>query len=240
MLPNLGLTHLGVSIPPLVAIPDANLAAVVREALELRVGAPILPERMPSLTTLDASGREIADLTGLETATALTTLNVSNNAISNVTPLSGLTSLTSLDLSDNQIIDVAALSGLTSLLALNLSDNQIIDVAALSGLTSLLSLNLSENEITDVEPLSGLVNLGAIIAYGQFSYECGVALTAAEPESDGTGSGCFYTGSGDYTGYDLSQGSANHPEFRVKRAYHRSAYANVIKIRWEIMGCQDK
>ena len=140
--------------PTLVNIPDANLEAIVRTALGLTADAPLTQERMPSLTTLDASGREIADLTGLETATALTTVNLSNNAISNVTPLAGLTGLTSLNLSENEIIDVAALSGLTSLLSLNLSENEITDVEPLSGLVNLVGLVLSDNPVTNAEWLS--------------------------------------------------------------------------------------
>ena len=91
-----------------VSILDANLAAVIREALELPAGAAITADAMRNLTWLDASSRGIADLTGLEYAVNLTTLSLSQiyvdngwhqNPISNLSPLASLTNLVELDLS---------------------------------------------------------------------------------------------------------------------------------------------
>ena len=49
-----------------VSIPDANLRAAIESALGLSSGAPITEAALAGLTTLDASGEGVADLTGLE------------------------------------------------------------------------------------------------------------------------------------------------------------------------------
>ena len=71
-----------VVITPVVTIPDANLRAVIQDALGKSRFAPITTTDMASLTTLDASNRNIRDLTGLEFATNLTRLNLADNPLS--------------------------------------------------------------------------------------------------------------------------------------------------------------
>jgi len=69
-------------VAPVANIPDANLRAVIRNALGKSRFAPITTTDMASLTTLDASNRNIRDLTGLEFATNLTRLNLKDNPLS--------------------------------------------------------------------------------------------------------------------------------------------------------------
>ncbi len=69
-------------ITPVVHIPDANLRAVIRDALGKSRFAPITTTGLTSLTTLNASNRNIRDLTGLEFATNLTELNLVDNPLS--------------------------------------------------------------------------------------------------------------------------------------------------------------
>ncbi len=69
-------------VTPVVYIPDANLRAVIRDALGKSGFAPITTTDMVGLTTLDASNRNIRDLTGLESATNLTELNLTGNPLS--------------------------------------------------------------------------------------------------------------------------------------------------------------
>ena len=71
-------------ITPVVYMPDANLRAVIRDALGKSRFAPITTTDMASLTTLDASNRNIRDLTGLESATNLTELNLVDNRLSSL------------------------------------------------------------------------------------------------------------------------------------------------------------
>ena len=97
-----------------VNIPDTNLQAAIRSELGKATGA-ITDADMQSLTHLDASGRDISNLSGLEYATNLTTLDLYFDPVSDILPLSGLTQLQTLDLCGNQISDLSALSGLTQM-----------------------------------------------------------------------------------------------------------------------------
>ena len=65
-----------------IYMPDANLGAAIRDALGKSRFAPITTTDMASLTTLDASNRNIRDLTGLEFATNLIELNLTDNPLS--------------------------------------------------------------------------------------------------------------------------------------------------------------
>ncbi len=69
-------------VMPVVYIPDANLRAVIQDVLQKSRFAPITVTDMASLTALDASNRDIRDLTGLEFATNLTALNLVDNPLS--------------------------------------------------------------------------------------------------------------------------------------------------------------
>ena len=69
-------------VTPVVNISDANLRAVIRDALGKSRFAPITVTDMASLTTLDASNRNIRELDGLEFATNLTALNLADNPLS--------------------------------------------------------------------------------------------------------------------------------------------------------------
>jgi internalin A len=130
---------------------------------------------MVFLKELNASGRGISDLTGLEYATNLAFLNLGEfyyywvwppelrtNQIEDITPLTGLIRLKSLNLSNNQISDISALSDITALETLILYNNKITDISALSDLSNLTSLDLERNQITDITPLSGLTNLKSL------------------------------------------------------------------------------
>jgi beta-lactam-binding protein with PASTA domain len=124
---------------------DANLKAAVEAAL-----GKTNPTRtdMLTLTTLGATSRGIADLTGLEYAKNLLDLGLDNNRISDLSPLARLTNLIDLHLSSNQISDLSPLGGLTNLSGgLLLQNNRISDISPLVGLTSLYKLWLGENPL---------------------------------------------------------------------------------------------
>ena len=169
-----------------VRMPDANLAAAVRNALDLGPNARITKQAMQRLTVLIAGDSEISDLTGLEHATQLTGLHLYDNQIRNVSPLAELTKLKELSLSGNQISNIRPLSGLKQLELLHLSGNkinnagvrlltplkqlrelalawnQIGNITPLAKLTKLERLTLNRNKIRDVSPLAKLVNLQAL------------------------------------------------------------------------------
>ena len=142
-----------------VDIPDPNLRAAVEKALGVASGATITVTNMANLTILDAPNADIADLSGLETATNLTQLGLWNNSISDISPVAGLTNLTSLRLWDNSISDISPVVRLTNLTELFLGDNSISDISPVAGLTNLIILTLSGNSISDISPVAGLINL---------------------------------------------------------------------------------
>ena len=149
-----------------ISIPDANLRAAIEKALDKAKGAPITRTEMASLTSLDAPGKNIRDLAGLEAATNLTHLNLQANNITDISGLSGLTNLTHLNLQNNDITDIPPLPGLTNLRILYLNGNSITDISALSNLTNLTDLYLGSNSISDISALSNLTNLTDLYLFG--------------------------------------------------------------------------
>ena len=154
-------------LPPaeVISIPDANLAAAIREV----IGDSITTHTLLNLTRLDAPNQGITDLTGLEHAHNLRGLHlrgedidertVNSNVVSDFTPLVTLTKLRRLDLSDSSLSDISSLAKLTQLTYLNLSNNPISNVSALAGLTKLNTLYLAHTSVLDLSALSGLTQL---------------------------------------------------------------------------------
>jgi hypothetical protein len=91
-----------------VTFPDPNLESAVREAIGTPTGT-IYPSDLYWMISLDASQRNITDLTGLECATGLAWLDLGSNQINDISVLVNLTSLTTLTLEDNQISDIEPL-----------------------------------------------------------------------------------------------------------------------------------
>lgn len=151
-----------------VDFPDANLAAAVRDALNLDATDPITQTDLEGLVSLLARGAGIRDLTGLEMAINLTRLGLGSNQITDIRALSGLTNLTHLGLGSNRIGDIRVLSGLTNLMILSLGNSQVTDIRPLSGLTNLQWLDISFNPITDLNPLSNLLKLEEFFIDSEF------------------------------------------------------------------------
>ena len=169
-----------------VDIPDPNLRAAIAEALnkapedaitdaemetlgELEAQSHLYrlrSENSPSevieiLGKLEAQGRQITNLRGIEFAINLTRLNVSNNTISDISPVASLTNLRTLFLAHNTISDISPVASLTNLRTLFLGHNTISDISPLANFTSLLMLFLGHNTISDISPLANL-EMGAL------------------------------------------------------------------------------
>ena len=142
-----------------VHIPDPNLHAVVREALNLPTDTAITQDDMNRLTHLTAYSSRIINLSGLESATQLETLVLGGNPISDLRPLANLTQLQHLVMPNCQISDINPLSGLEELVELNLRENPISDLTPLVGLTTLKYIDLGLCLIVDFSPLARLTNL---------------------------------------------------------------------------------
>ena len=153
------ITFLSCSSPEPVEIPDANLAAALREALDLDPNAPIMEKDLKELEFLYADLRGIKNLTGLEKATGLIHLGLYKNQIVDITPITELTKLRRLDLYDNQIVDITPLSELDQLKWLRLHSNQIRDITPLTQLKQLDFLGISFNQISNIKPLAELKQL---------------------------------------------------------------------------------
>ena len=140
-------------------MPDPNLRAVVREALEIPDDVRLTQSDMKRLTELDAEKREITSLIGLEYATNLTFALLEGNPISDVSPLGDLVQLRILNMAVCQISDIHPLVNLTRLESLHLHCNQIKDITPLANLTRLTDLWLADNHIADARPLEKLTLL---------------------------------------------------------------------------------
>ena len=139
-----------------VQFSDPQLQWAIEDALQI---FDPTPADMLWLTSLEASGRKISDLTGLEYAKNLQTLRLTHNQIGDLSPLSSLKNLWKLVPNNNHISDLSPLSSLRQLKYLDIHENRISDLSPLASLTNLEFLNIHDNEIYDLSPLASLANL---------------------------------------------------------------------------------
>jgi uncharacterized protein (TIGR03067 family) len=137
---------------------DKNLEAAVRGSLHQPTG-DLTDSNLLNVYILEAPGKNISSLAGLEKCKNLSLLKLTKNHVTDLTPLSGLTNLQSLDLADNKISNIAPLAGLTKLQYLELSNNQVAKIDALAGLTAMNSLYMGNNQIADLGPVAKLTKL---------------------------------------------------------------------------------
>jgi len=153
----------------IIEFEDENFEQAVREAIGKPTG-DIFLEDVIDLEELDASGRGIENLEGIQYLQSLTQLNVGwyydfdegkifNNYIEDISPLENLTSLESLDFSGNQIEDISVLENLTNLEGLDFQLNQASDIGVLEHLIRLERLFFCGNEVSDISPLENLTSL---------------------------------------------------------------------------------
>ena len=145
-----------------VSIPDANLAAAVRESLGLAPTSDITQLDMLKLTKVVARKQQITDLTGLEQAVNLISAFLEDNQIQDITPLTELTSLKVLAIGNNKISNIPSFAGAPLLGSLNLNNNLIRDLTPFAQMTQLKSLVLNSNPIKDITPLTTLTQLDTL------------------------------------------------------------------------------
>ena len=105
--------------------PDKNLEAAIRDVLKHEPKVELTDEKLQNVYFLEAAGKDIKDLTGLEKCKNLAQIKLSKNKISDFKPLKDLTNLQSLDLADNAIKDIGPLANLKGLQYIELSGNQV-------------------------------------------------------------------------------------------------------------------
>jgi hypothetical protein len=169
-----------------IFIPDPGLSVAIHEALGK--SSPLTQADMLNLTSLNASRRNISDITGLEAAHNLVSLHLEINHLSNVSIPATLTNLSVLDLSANPLLNCSLpseLMKLTSLTAegcnltnltlpvtlialtnLDLEGNELSGFKLASNLTSLVSLDLGFNLFTNFSLPGGLTNLNTFYFAG--------------------------------------------------------------------------
>src|SRR5438128_11596336 len=88
---------------------DKNLEKAVRKfVFEKRDNdKPIIEAEVANLSTIQGTGMDIADLSGLEKCVNLASLELPKNKIKELTPLKGLNKLQFLNIADNQVEEVA-------------------------------------------------------------------------------------------------------------------------------------
>jgi len=142
-----GLTELVIErdpltdISPLLALPNADIRwvinlpdAILEEQIRQYIYKPKGPlyiRDMAVLSTMNLSGRNISDLSGMEYCTNMKNLELNNNDITDISPLASLTDITRLSLDNNQISDISALVHLTKIRYLSLVNNIITDIEPL-------------------------------------------------------------------------------------------------------------
>jgi hypothetical protein len=156
-----GFLHLAAARASAVTIPDKNLEAALRAVLH-EPKAELTDEKLGNVFVLEAPGKGIRDLTGLEKCKNLALLKLTGNQVSDLKPLQDLKNLQSLDLAGNKITDVTPLASLPRLYYLELSNNQVANVAPLGKVTSLSSLYLGGNKVSDITPLGSLARLSSL------------------------------------------------------------------------------
>jgi internalin A len=157
---------------------DPRLEEVVRVAIGKATGDIELVD-VSELIMLEAGGRGIGDLAGVQCLPALAHAFLRANSVSDLRPLAELTGLTALWLDENDISDVGPLAGLTGLTVLSLDWNNISDVSPLVGLTSLAELHLAYNNISDLSPLAAATGLNSLVLLDVFGNPIDCAEQAA-------------------------------------------------------------
>ena len=84
---------------------DINLERAIREAIG-KIQGNLFSSDVKGLLDLNATGRGIVDLGGIEQVTDLQAIDLGSNRIAELDPLSGLPNLTSIRLNDNEVTDV--------------------------------------------------------------------------------------------------------------------------------------
>ncbi len=146
--------------PALPIFADKNLEAVVRKILRTKTDADVIkPADLETIFFLEARGKGISNLTGLEYCKNLASIKLVENQIADLSPLAGLKNVQTIDISKNKIADLGPLAGWEKLQYLKADENQIDKLDALANLKRLTSLYISHNKIASLQPLAGLEKL---------------------------------------------------------------------------------
>src|SRR5262245_8028250 len=122
-----------------VSFPDPGLNAAIRQALQKPTG-PLTAQDLLTLTNLNAGGRSISSVQGLEAARNLRILDLDNNSVTNFPLASVLTNLTILDLFNNHLTNFVPSNDLPNLTILDIGFNSLGQCSLPAGLRNLDTL----------------------------------------------------------------------------------------------------
>lgn len=143
-----------------VAFVDPNLEQAVRDQLGIPT-RPLTPADLAPMTWLEAWGRGITNLSGIESIGNLDTLILdSNPGLTDLTPLLQLPRLAYLNLNNCGVSDLAFVAALPPLNELHVWGGVFADIAPLLSQTRLLYLNLGNNPgLTNLTVLNSLTRI---------------------------------------------------------------------------------
>jgi Leucine-rich repeat (LRR) protein len=144
-----------------VEFADPALEGVIREQIDIPAG-DIQDTDLEAIDVLDASGKEIVDISGIGECINLEVLDLSDNPVADLSELADLPNLTTLELDENALADIGPIAVLTNLTSLSLSYSKFTATdldGVLSNLANLVSLDLSGNYLTDLGNITTLLNL---------------------------------------------------------------------------------
>ncbi len=160
-----------VAMLPLAAddlFPDKGLEAAVRyEVFAKRYNQePLTVEDVKNISKVEAKGKEIKSLQGLEHCVSVQLIDLENNQISDLAPLAGLKLLQSVNLAKNQISSVESLKELERVQYLQLSGNSVADLAPLGKMKNMMSLYLSDNKLEEIGVVAELPKVWSLYLAG--------------------------------------------------------------------------
>lgn len=179
---------------------DPGLERAIRNQLGLGPNELLDANDWDSLTTLDAEGYGIKDISMLNLARNLKELKLSGNNITDFSVLQDLDSLEMLELDNddgdypglrNQLTDLDELTGKALLREISLVGNQVSDLTPLLRMRSLDYLNLDENPLDlrndseTVRLLTTLTNRGSTVIFDD-RYRSGLSHGIAEVKNNPT------------------------------------------------------
>jgi len=108
----------------------------------------------PELTTLEAQGNQIHDLSPLAGHEELRTLWLSDNEIYELEPLYECPALADVLLAQNQVQSVEGLGGHEQMWRLSLANNYLSNIEGLYEMRALVQLSLEHNQLNSIEPIA--------------------------------------------------------------------------------------
>ncbi|QIK64088.1 hypothetical protein G7068_13455 [Leucobacter viscericola] len=159
----------------LVDIPDAALRAAVTKS----IGTPTRGN-MKNLRSLTATNAGIADLTGLEYASALSIVDLSGNPFTTIEPLRGISEMAQLNVSSTKISDIDAIATMPKINLLRFNWTTVSDLEPVRGKDLLWRIELAGTKVSSLEPLTGLTNM--ISVYFQETSVSDVSPLAGMPK----------------------------------------------------------